>query len=108
MRETLHQLDHLLALALPLAVSAVWIVRGDPAGVRATQTATAYRAELAELPLPDSDCVCALRASASRTGSASSGNPRIPIARRRRAALPESWPRRSPSSSRAGRLARGS
>ena len=50
MRETLHQLS--VALALPLAVIAVWVVRGEPAGLPAGETATAYRANLADLPLP--------------------------------------------------------
>ncbi len=50
MRESLHQLS--LALALPIAVAMVWIVRGDPSGDHGSQTARAYRVELAELALP--------------------------------------------------------
>lgn len=50
MRETLHQLT--LALALPIAVGAVWIVRGESVANPVPETATAYRAELEDLPLP--------------------------------------------------------
>jgi hypothetical protein len=50
MREPLRQFS--LALALPLSVIAVWTVRGDPAGTAPLEFATAYRVQLAELPLP--------------------------------------------------------
>ena len=49
-RENLRQLG--LALALPIAVVAVWAVRGESAGAPARESATAYRAVLADLPLP--------------------------------------------------------
>jgi len=90
MRETLHPLIHQLslALALPLAVTAVWIVRGDPAGVHGTQTATAYRVELADLPLPAPQRLRAPREATDWLGVRR--HPEDPIARRRRAALPES------------------
>ena len=83
MRETLHQLS--LALALPITVAAVWIVRGDPAGVHATQTATAYRAELADLPLPTPQRLRAPREASDWLGVHRQSED--PIARRRRAAL---------------------
>lgn len=50
MRETLHQLT--LTLALPIAVGAVWIARAERAEPPALEHATAYRVELADLPLP--------------------------------------------------------
>jgi hypothetical protein len=50
MRETLHQLT--LSLALPIAVGAVWIARAERAEPPAREHATAYRVELADLPLP--------------------------------------------------------
>jgi hypothetical protein len=50
MRESLHQLT--VTLALPIAVTAVWIARGDATEPRRHERATAYRVELAELPLP--------------------------------------------------------
>ena len=85
MRESLYQLS--LTLALPLAVTAVWIVRGDPAGVHATQTATAYRAELADLPLPTPQRLRAPREAADWLGV--HRHPDDPIGRPRRAALPD-------------------
>ena len=94
MRETLHQLDvhqlvHQLgmALALPLAVIAVWSVRGNAAGVQATQTASAYRAELAPLPLPTPRRLRAPRDEGYALGV--QRHPEDPIARRRRALLPD-------------------
>ena len=50
MRETLHQLA--LALALPITVGAFWIARGERSEPMVRERATAYRAELAQLPLP--------------------------------------------------------
>lgn len=50
MRETLHQLT--LTLALPIAVGAVWIARAERAEPPVRERATAYRVELADLPLP--------------------------------------------------------
>ena len=50
MRETLHQLG--VTLALPIAVGAVWIARAERAEPPVRERATAYRVELAELPLP--------------------------------------------------------
>jgi hypothetical protein len=50
MRETLHQLT--LTLALPIAVGAVWIARAERAEPPTLERATAYRVELADLPLP--------------------------------------------------------
>jgi len=85
MRESLHQLS--LALALPLAVTAVWIVRGDPSGVPATQTATAYRAELADLPLPTPQRLRAPREATDGLGV--HRHPDDPIARPRRVGLPD-------------------
>jgi hypothetical protein len=50
MREVLRQLGS--TLALPVAIGVVWMVRSEPASIPALESATAYRAELAELPLP--------------------------------------------------------
>ena len=50
MRETLRQLG--LTLAFPVAVGVVWMVRAEPAATPVPASATAYRVELADLPLP--------------------------------------------------------
>ncbi len=54
MREVLHQLT--MALALPIAVSAVWAIRGNPADSSdPLLRATPYRVALAALPLPSAE-----------------------------------------------------
>lgn len=90
MRETLHQLT--MALALPLAVTAVWVVRGNPGPVEATETATAYRAELAALPLPRSERLRAPREAIDWRRA--QRETEEPIAPRLRVTLPEPAPAR--------------
>jgi hypothetical protein len=85
MRETLHQLS--LALALPITVGAFWIARSEqPEPVR--ERATAYRVELAQLPLPTRE---RLRSPdlATATVAPQQASEQESAPRERRPALPE-------------------
>ncbi len=86
MRERLYQLT--VSLALPVTVAAVWIVRGEPAGVVSRERATAYRVELAELPLPTPERLRAPRGASDWRGAQATAS-EDPSVRHRRAALPE-------------------
>jgi hypothetical protein len=85
MRERLHQIT--LALALPVTVAAVWSVRGEPAELVSPERATAYRVELAELPLPTPERLRAPRAALDWRSAPAPASEQT-IARQRRAALP--------------------
>jgi len=88
MRESLHQLTP--TLALPIAVAAVWTLRGDPAGTVSRETANAYRVELAELPLPTRE---RLRTPGEVFDwRAPRVTPEDPIPRHRHPALPNQFP----------------
>jgi len=88
MRETLHQLT--LTLALPISVVTVWVVRGEPAGTAALETASAYRVELADLPLPTRE---RLRTPGEAFDwRAPRVTPEDPTPRHRRLALPNQFP----------------
>jgi hypothetical protein len=86
MRETLHQLC--LALALPITVGAFWIARAERAEPVVRERATAYRAELAQLPLPVRERLRSPSLPAA-TPAPTSTPEQEPEPRDRRAALPE-------------------
>jgi hypothetical protein len=83
-RETLRQLGS--TLALPVAIGVVWMVRAEPAETPIPERATAYRVELADLPLPTPE---RLRRPGEGTGwRGARAIPEEPSTRQRRAALP--------------------
>jgi hypothetical protein len=84
MREILHQLT--LALALPLAVATVWLVRGESGDAPRFESAVAHRVQLAPLPLPEKSQLRAPRTALDwRRAPAEAEMPLAP----RRPALPQ-------------------